>query len=183
MEPIHGDKIAAKRQIIRYTGIFDFDGLYKVMVQWLKQRRYWFHEDTYKFKPGDGFGKEVMLKWVAWKNIDEYFRFHLTVNFHIWDINEVEIFQDGQKKTLTKARMEIKLKCTLYRDWQRRYKQNKLTEFLKDFYNKYIIFKKTDSITWDTIYYRMLKFAAVIKDYLNMETKGREYAGYLGDNV
>jgi len=171
-----------RTHIIRYTGIFDFEGLYKAMVGYLKARRYWFHEDTYKHKPGGPFGKELEIKWIADKNVTEFYQHIITVFFHIWDLTDVEVIKNGKKTKMQKARMEIHIDSDLIVEYQDKWAKNKFTKALLDFYSKYIIKREIESIWWDTTYYRTFKFQSFIKNYLNMQTKGNEYSGYLGDN-
>tara|TARA_Y100000034_G_scaffold133517_1_gene199185 strand:+ start:325 stop:873 length:549 start_codon:yes stop_codon:yes gene_type:complete len=179
--PMKTSKIP-RTHVIRYVGIFDFDGLYKAMVGWLKARRYWFHEDTYKHKPGGPFGRELEIKWKAEKNVTEFYMNTIGVFFHIWDLSDVEVIKDGKKKKLQKARMEIHIDSDLVLEYQDKWAKNKFTSALFDFYRKYVIKREIDSLWWDTTYYRMMKFQAFIKGYLNMHAKGNEYAGYLGDS-
>ena len=55
-------------------------------------------------------------------------------------------------------------------------------QHLKDFYNKYILKEEIETIWGDTLYYRVQKLHNVVKEFLDMQAKGYEYAGYLGDN-
>lgn len=167
--------------VIRYTGIFDFDGLYKAMVGWLKARRYWFFEDTYKHKPGGPFGKELEIKWIAKKKVTEFYDTSMTINIHIWDLKDVEVIKEGKKIKLQKARMEIRFDADITLDYQKQWEKSSWTQALFTFYRKYIIKQEWESLWWDTIYYRLLKFHAFTKNYLDMQTKGNEYAGYLGE--
>lgn len=172
----------SKTKIIQFTGIFDLDGLYKATVGWIKSRRYWFHEDVYKHKPGGPFGKELEIKWRADKKLNDFYSTGLDVKWHIWDLKDVEVIKNGKKVKLQKARVEIKLDTWLQLEHQKKWGQNKFTKALYEFFENYIIKKEWSSIWWDTSYYRLMKFQAFIKNYLDMQTKGNEYAGYLGDS-
>jgi hypothetical protein len=169
--------------ILRYKGLFDFDGLYNTMVQYLKANRYWFHEYKYKHKVPSPLGAEQEIFWKGEKKITEYIQYRILVAFHLWEVTEVEVVQKGVKKTLTNARMEIQLRGWMDIDYEKRYETSTFLQNLKDFYNKYIVRRELESIYWDTLHYRCQKFLSVIKDYLDMQAKGYEYRGYLGDNV
>lgn len=168
--------------VIRYSGIFDFDGLYKAMVGWIKARRYRFIEDTYKHKPGGPFGKELEIKWLASKNVTEFYLTSMQIDFHIWDMSDVEVIKNGKKIKLQKGRVEIKFSSSIEIDYANKWSQSNFTKALLDFYLEYVIKKEWTSLWADTIYYRMLKLHAFAKEYLNMQAKGNEYAGYLGES-
>ena len=175
--------VSPNRMIIRYRGLFDYDGLYNVMVQWFKQRGFWFHERTYKHKVPTALGAEQEIEWTAEKEITDYYKFEYNVKWHLWEITEVEVVKEGVKKVLTNARLEIKLDGTLSIDWEKRFGTSTFWTFVRDWYHKYIIRKEIETIWYDTFYYRLQRLHKVIKDFLDMEAKGYAYQGYLGDNV
>ncbi len=169
------------KQTIRYKGLFDFDGLYNVIVQWMKARRYWFHETIYKHKVPSPAGAEQEITFKGDKKITEFYKYEVTVKFHLWDMTEVEVEIDGVKKTLTSARLEISLNGKMLIDFEGRYGKTNFLVELRDFMLKYILRRDIENIYEDQLYYRVIKLQGVIKDYLDMQTKGNEYAKYLGD--
>ena len=116
-----------KKLILRYKGIFDFDGLYKLMVQWLKARRYWFHEDVYKVKPSLS-GIEFEIFWHGERKVTEYCQYRINVVFHMWDVTDVEVIQEGVKKTLMKCRMEIVFDAVIELDYQGKWEDTKFKQ-------------------------------------------------------
>lgn len=168
---------------VGYSGIFDFDGLYLVIAQWFKARKYWFHESTYKFKPGSEWGNEVEIKFKGEKNVTDFYMFEIEVYFHVWDMADVEVIQNGVKKKLTKGRMEIVISGDVTFDYQNKFTKSKFYERLYKFYIKFIVREKITDNVPDVLYYRMYKLQNLIKEYLDMQAKGNEYAGYLGDSV
>lgn len=175
--------LAAPQMIIRYKGLFDYDGLYNIMVQWLKARGFWFHERTYKHKVPSPLGAEQEIEWTAEKKVTDYYKFVYSIKWHLWDMTEVEVVKEGVKKVLTNARLEIKLKGVLEIDWKKRLGGSTFWTFVRDWYHKYIIRKDIETIWGDTMYYRLQRLHKLIKDFLDMEAKGYAYEGYLGDNV
>ncbi len=167
---------------IRYSGIFDWDGLYLAIADWFKRYRYFFHEETYKHKVPSPFGAEQELDWWGEIEVNEYIKFKIRVEFHIWDMTEVEIVKDGKKKLLTNARIQIKLSGVLTRDFQGKFDKNKWTKALRTFYNEYMFRRLFESGYSDMLYYRMWNLHTYIKKYLDMQTAWNEYTGYLGEN-
>ena len=54
-----------RTMFVKKVGIFDLDGLYKVMQRWFYDNGYYFEEPTYKHKPGTAAGKEEEIWWVC----------------------------------------------------------------------------------------------------------------------
>lgn len=166
---------------LSYKGVFDFEGLYKIMVQWFKARRFWFHESTYKFKPGQGWGKEVEIRWVAEKKTDEFTKYFVYINMHLWHWNEVEVMRNGVKKKMVNARMEIVFRTICLYDWQNMFTKSEFTQSLFKFMVNYLMRYKVIEAHPDLIYYRVYKLHNIIKEFLEMEARGNEFHGYLGD--
>ena len=175
--------IATNNLIIRYKGLFDFDGLYNVVARWMKARRYWFHEEVYKHKVPSPMGAEQEMTFTGNKKINDYIMYSMKISFHLWEMNEVEVVKDGVKKTLTNARMEIIMGSTVNVDYEKRMEKGKLWTALSDVYYKYFLKEDIESIHHDTIYYRMFKLHNIVKEFLDMGAKGNMYESYLGDNV
>ena len=171
----------ARHLIIRYKGLFDFDGLYYLMVQWLKQRRYWFHEIDYKHKVPTPYGAEQEIKWEAEKKINDYMKYRIGIFLHTWDQTEVEVIKDGEKKTLTSARIEITFDGTIEIDYEKRMSKSRVWAAIADVYYKYFLKEDIESIHYDTMYYRLQRLHSMVKKFLDMGAKGYEYEGYLGD--
>lgn len=168
--------------ILRYRGLFDWDGLYLAIADWLKRYRYILHEETYKHKVPSPMGAEQELRWFADIEVNDYIKFRITLDFHLWDMTEVEVVRDGKKKLLTNARMQIEMRGTIWADWQDKFEKNNFTRALRSFYHNYVIRRDLDSVYGDMLIYRMSNLHAYIKKLLDMQTAWQEYAGYLGEN-
>jgi len=160
--------------VIRFTGIFDFDGLYKLMVNWFLDRNYDFYEPLYKDK-GMDIGREVEIEWETEKEIDEYFKYQIDIYFHLWEVQPVEVIIEGEKKMLTKAKIEIRLKPKVVADYENRWDRSEFRKKLRDFYLTYVINKKIELQIVEPLYNRMYELHTLIKDYLKMSTKGSAY--------
>ena len=176
-----GEFKSPKRLVIRYKGLFDFEGLYTLVVQWFKYRGFWFHERTYKHKVPSPKGAEDEIEWDGMKKISEYVAHAINVYIHLWDMTEVKVVKDGVEKTLTNARMEIVIRAIMTLDYQKKWERGAFWNALGDFYEKYIIKKEFETIQWDQVWYRAHKLHAIIKDFMDMQAKGYEYKGYLGE--
>ncbi len=162
--------------IIRYKGVFDFEGLYRMMHAWLINKRFLFHEDLYKDKVYTPFGNELEIKWKAEKKVTEYVKEYITVYFHLWDFAEVEVIKDGKKAKMTKSRMEVKIDALLQLDYTGKFDNSgPFAKRLGKFYQDKIIYwdwriKHADSLT-----YGMYDLQTKIKKYLNTESSSNAY--------
>ena len=59
--------VPTKRAILRYSGIFDFDGLYAAVIDWAKNYNFMWHEVDYKHKVPNPLGAEQEWKWLLTK--------------------------------------------------------------------------------------------------------------------
>jgi hypothetical protein len=169
-EPIQLGRIP----IIRFQGIFDFDKLYKLMVKWFEDRNYIFNEPVYKDKPMT-LGREVEIEWKGEKKITSFYKENIEIAFHLWDMQPVEVIQEGEKKMLTKARMEVVLKGYLEADYQNRWESSEWMKIMRSFYLKHVVSRSIGGLYWDPLYYRVYALHTMIKNELNLDTKGSAY--------
>ncbi|MEM3127017.1 MAG: hypothetical protein QW331_03035, partial [Candidatus Woesearchaeota archaeon] len=104
----------------------------------------------------------------------------INVEFHTWDQRDIEVTIDNTKKTLTTARIEIKIagKILVAKNVE---EKGGIKKMLGDIYRNYIIKKEIETIWYDTLYYETYKLHYEIKKLLDMQTKFHEYRGYLGE--
>ncbi len=173
-------KIKTNPLILRYQGIFDLDSLYQMVVEWFWQREYLFQEKAYKHKVPFPTGAEQEVSFSGDKKVTDYYKYIIEVDFHTWDQRDIEVNIDGAKKTLTTARIEIRIKGILELEHGIE-KKDKLSKFLGNIYRKYIVRKEVESLWYDTLYYETYKLHYEMKKLLDMQTKYHEYRGYLGE--
>lgn len=172
----------SRSQTIRYSGLFDFDGLYAAVIDWCKLQGYMWHEKTYKHKVPSPRGAEQELEWEMTKNITNYLSHKITISVHSWDHTEVEVDVDGKKKSLTNARIYFILNGTSTRDWQGIFSGSKFIQKLQGWYNDIVYKKEFEGIYNDQFHYRQLALHAIIKKYFDLQAKKYAYKGYLGEN-
>jgi len=177
-----GEKIPAPADgvplLLKYDGLFDLDNLYRLIQEWIVNQEFYFEEKTVKHKVPSPAGAEKDYDFHGWRNINEYAKFYIRVYIKIYNLKYIEVIKEGKKKKLTKAQLKIYIKGELELDYKNRFEKNKFLIALKKFYNKYIL-KEGEGIIggvwWDQLYYHIYKLHAVIKEYLDMESKGNAY--------
>jgi len=159
---------------LKYKGVFDFEGLYRLMVRWLKERKFEFYETLHKAKP-----PELELVWRAERRKTGYIMEVIDIYFHLWDAFDVEVIQDGKKKILTKARMSVSLTpriITAYGDIFGSKRWNtEIERRMMSLFNKYIIKQDLDQMYDDVLYYETYKLHTAMKKFLGMSTEGSAF--------
>lgn len=159
-----------KQDFLKFSGVFDFDGLYRLMAKWFKDRKYDFYENLYKDKP-----PELELEWIGERKLDDFYKYKIRLYFHLWDMKTVEAIKDGQKKKLTSCRMIVEFDPSVVVDYQNRWTENAFTEKLFGFYFKNIIKREFQLKIADPLWYISYRLQNVMKEYLEMETRGNAY--------
>ncbi|MBS1266517.1 MAG: hypothetical protein MAG795_00484 [Candidatus Woesearchaeota archaeon] len=152
---------------IRYAGVVDFDALYKRVVKWFNKRGYDFYEVLYKDKP-----PELEIEWHAERKLDDFYKYHMEIYFHIFDIEEVEAIKDGKKKKMMKCRFWVNFDPKVEYDWQGRWSKNEFTKKLLDFYIKFVIRREFQLNIADPFWYITYDLHNIFKEQLGMETAG-----------
>lgn len=160
---------------IKHYGIFDLQGLYQMIYNWLVDRGFEVRELKVKHKVPSAAGEEDEIWWDAWINETDYIKNWISLIFFFYDIKEVEVVKEGKKKKLTRARILIELNGKVETDWQGKWKRNAFLSNLQKFYEKFVIKKDIDNIWWDKLYYNMLKLQTAIKEYLDQEAKANAF--------
>lgn len=159
-----------KKDMLKFSGVIDFDGLYRLVAKWFADRKYDFYETLYKDKP-----PELELEWIAKRKVDELYQYKIRLYFHLWDVKTVEAIKDGTKKKLTSCRMTIEFDPTVVVDWQDRWSESKFTKALLDFYINNIIKRELQLKYVDPLWYVVYRLHNIMKEYLEMETRGNAY--------
>ena len=116
--------------------VFNFDKLYKTMKSWFDDHDYDFHEKehTEKDKP---LGREILIKWVAEREVDDYAKFIIEVKFFIENFTEIE--------GANKCDLELKFWARVELDYKNAWQTNRLYKFLFWFRNNFLIRKKIEN--------------------------------------
>lgn len=160
--------------IIKFKGVFDLQRLYKMMVMWLKKRKYEFHETLYRFKP-----PELIVQWRAERKTTPFVKDIITVNIDVRGFEDVETIVGGVKRKLTKGRLTLNLNFGLetgYADitGQKRWNTG-IERRLRKFLHKYVIKRDFELLQLDRLMYETWHFHKVIKNFMQLECRGHLY--------
>ncbi len=168
------------RMTLQYNGLFDFDGMYAMLTDWAKNYGYRWHEMEYKHKVPSPTGAEQEWKWQMTLKVTGYIKYQIIITVHSWDLLDVEVETDGQKRHLMNGRLWLWLDGTIETDYQGRFKGGKFADWLGKSYEKLI--RPVETMYWDQLYYRLWGLHALLKKYFDMQAKKHVYKGYLGES-
>ena len=162
---------------MQYKGVWDMQDLYEFIASFFSRHKYKFYEKRLIQKRPGPFGPEIYYIWEATKNEEEYYKFKINLFLHTFDTQDVEVvMKDGTKRTFTKGRLWVQFRGSVEMDYDQRWEESAFYANLRNFYHKYIIWKKIEAIWWDKMYYTIfLKLQSLFKERLKMESEGYEH--------
>ncbi|MFH1401258.1 MAG: hypothetical protein ABIH41_07115 [Nanoarchaeota archaeon] len=167
-------EVVNKNLFIKYTGLFDFEGLYRMMQAWFIRQRYEWHETRYKDKSDTPLGNEVEIDWKNWKRVTPYIKYHFEVQFHLWSAKEVEVDDGDLKRKLYKARMLIKLDTQTEMDWNNIFAKGRAGKLLGKLY--WETHRREIELRYvDQLEYQTYDLHTEIKKYLGMYGQDNAY--------
>ncbi len=157
---------------IRYKGYFDWPGVYKFVWKWLLDRQFRVHEKRYKDKVENAFGNELEVDVWGEKEVTEYYKYRVDIAYHLWESKEVPVTINGKQTKTWLGRIEIKIRGTVFTDWQKRYDRdnNKTHKFMEDFLNKVVLKYEIEMRHVDPLDKDLHALEGKIKKIFKMET-------------
>ncbi len=152
---------------LSYSGVFDFDGLYKVLYRWFQQYRYSFKELDYKeFK--DGGVKKLQIKWQATRKVTDYVRYVFEVGFLLNNMNEVVV----KNKKRMSGSLSISVAAYLEKDYEETWARRTWLKFVREVYDRFVTGSKITEMQQELIT-EMNAFRNEVKTFLNMQKVGQ----------
>lgn len=166
------DVIPENQIMVRYKGLYDYEGLYMLIRDWFDEHRYDFMEPLYKDKVSGPFGNEVEHKMDCELKVNEFIKFHIYIETHFYDVKEFEGELRGEKKLITDGKFSMWLSGWVEFDYSDKFKNHsKLLDFLVDWLLKrYFEVKYYDVLTYD-----IYGLQSQIKKFLRMDASHDAY--------
>lgn len=118
---------------IKYKGIYDFDGLYKLFYKFFNARNYYVIEPKYKDKAGK-YGNDVEYKIIGQKEVTDFVKYMIQIETEFIEMEEVPTTIDGQRKMVSDGRFFLRITDVVVEfDWQNKFSsdfQKKLLNFM-----------------------------------------------------
>lgn len=150
------------------VGYWNYDEVYKMLFNWLKDEGYGLSEDVYKEKLSPA-GKEIIIAWSAGKKVTDYFKRKIALDWHILTMKDAEVEIDGKKVKTNKGELEIKFTADLIKDYEERWEDRPLHKFMRGLYENYII-RTTVSEYEDDLEDEVKALIADLKAFLRIPT-------------
>lgn len=152
---------------LKHTGYWNFRDLYNFCYLWLQDEGYLVEEHEYNEKIVAN-GKEIIIKWRAWKKVSDYFKNVIELKWRILRMVDSEIEIEGKKQKTNHGEVEIKFESILERDYEERWEVSPTYKFFRAIYDKYII-KQTWDEYEDRLADKTATFVQQIKAFLVLE--------------
>ncbi len=156
------------KQFLKHKGIFNYVEVYAFCYEWLVNEGYKVSETLYQEKVTEA--KDVVIEWVARKDVSDYFRNVMKLNWHLIRMSDVEIEKDGKKVKTNRGDFEIKFTVDLERDYEGRWEERPFWKFFHSIYDKYIA-RTTIEEYEDRLTDKAIEYIEQIKSFLELEGK------------
>jgi len=155
---------------IKYIGIFPFEDFYKFCYSWLTDEvGMMVGENKYSEKlTGDS--KKIEIEWNGFKNLTDYFRFEIKVEFIVSGLKKVEINQKGANVETNTGSIEVKVKGIISRDYKGKFETSAFNKFIRSIYEKWVISSRVEEFM-GKIAGDCDEFLSQAKAYLDLEGK------------
>jgi hypothetical protein len=146
--------------------LFDIGEVYKHAHDWLEWRKFDVVEKKYveKSKPS---GREMQVEWSATRDIDEYSRFEIDVEWEMYGINDVKMKHEGKEAKLQTGNVVIRISAILVMDYDAKWETSRFHKFLQAFFEKYLYTGTIESLKGE-LWREGWDFYNEMKAYLNL---------------
>lgn len=160
------EKVGLRHLVLRYQGLFDFDGLYKHIVHFFEERHYYYVEKKWKEKDFSPLGRERVLKLAPYKKASEYLKYQYDIEWNNLDVHTVEVIRNGKTVKLTWARFKFKIHASIIVDWQGLGAKYQKTQ---KFFNEKVLKREIEEEHAPTLMLEEQRLLDEIKTFLHME--------------
>ena len=117
---------------------FDFFEIYNHAKDWIEWRGYRLSEKLYKeiVHPGDR--KEFKIVWECEKDIDNYTRYLLKVEWELYAVKNVDAVFHGKQTKAQKGEIDFFVSAYLVLDRENKWEQSPFLKLFKSFYERFV---------------------------------------------
>ncbi len=122
---------------LKVNGIFDLFRVREAIAGAISARKYFMFEKANSVREMPE-GKEYEMEFAAFKKVDDYVKFSITVKFLIQNFNEVE----SEGKILGSGIATISFTSEMEKDWKKRFGGTGFKNLVREVYEKYVVPEK-----------------------------------------
>jgi|TARA_Y100000310_G_scaffold345031_1_gene461295 hypothetical protein len=154
---------------LKYVGIVSFKDFYQFCYDWLTDELGMeVAEEKYTEKIKEE--KDLEIKWVAEKDMTDYFRMQIKVGFKVFNLQKVEIAEGGAKVETNKGDIRLKAEGIIIRDYKGKFETTATNKFLRGIYEKWVIPSRIEEFK-AKIVGNSDEFLSQAKSFLDLEGK------------
>jgi hypothetical protein len=130
-------KLVIDQMKLTYEGIFDLNGLYRLIDGWFYQKGYdkWERKNYEQVMPT---GKDVEIEILPWKKTTDYFKNIVRIRMRFTSVKDVEIEKQGVKMRLNQGKVMMIFDGYLESDYDQRWRDKPLFFLLRTLFDKYV---------------------------------------------
>jgi len=179
---VHFPEAPTRTAYIQYKGVFDMQDLYESIANFFLEKKFKFYEKQQRYRKPGPFGPEILYQFEANREIEDYVKWHVSVNIETFDMHDVDvILKDGSKRKMAKGRLWVQLYGKVETDPHKVWEKSAFMAHIKSFYNKYVIRKRYEGVWWDELQYKIvLRLQTLIRERLKMESEAYETRHHSG---
>lgn len=153
-----------------YNGIFNFGDFYNFCYMWLTEEIGLIVSEKKYSEKIVGDAKTIEIKWEGFKEMTDYFKMDVKVEFRIVNLTKIEINQGGVKINTNKGSVEMKIAGALTKDYHGKFETTGFKKFLRSTYEKWVIPSRIDEFQ-GKVAQECDEYLNQVKSYLDLEGK------------
>lgn len=151
------------RQRINREGIFDLKKVYEEVKNYLSNLKYRITEKDSSTKLSSK-GSEVMVEFNGEREVDDYIRFLMQINFLVTEMKQVKV----NGKTLNRGLLQITVVSSYELDYANKWVKSKFADLIHKFYRKHLIKDKINIVYEGKLYGEVVNLMSLIKKILDL---------------
>lgn len=143
-------KLVIDQMKLDYTGLFDLNGLYRMIDAWFYEKNYdrWELKNYEQVLPG---GKDIEIELLPWRKITDYFKFIIRIRMKFTGVKDAEIDKEGVKIKINNGKLLMIFDAYLESDYEHKWEERPLFYFIRTLFDKYIFKSHFDKYEKDLV--------------------------------
>lgn len=133
-------KLVIDQQKLTYEGLFDLNGLYRMISGWFYEKGYDWHEFK-NFEQVLSTGKDIEIEILPWKKTTRYFKNILRIRMRFVNVKDVEVEKEGVKVKVNHGKAMLVFDAYLVSDYEGKWDSKPILFFLGTLFDKYVFRK------------------------------------------
>lgn len=151
---------------VKYEGLFDLTGLFKVIDDYFRERGY-DRLETKNFEEVFETGRQVTIELIPYKKVNDYLKMQIRIYAFFRDMKERIVEIDGVKRKLFHGRAEFWFDADLFTDFEHRWESRVVLYFMRVITDRYIRRAQTE-MAEEIAKKDCMDVIDLIKSFLNM---------------